>query len=53
VGEASACTSVVVAAELWYGALKRQSARLTAQIELILSTLEIIPFDVPAERVYG
>jgi tRNA(fMet)-specific endonuclease VapC len=52
-GEASVCTSVVVAAELWYGALKRQSARLTTQVELILSALEIVPFGTPAERVYG
>jgi tRNA(fMet)-specific endonuclease VapC len=30
VGESAVCTSVIVAADLWYGAAKRASARLTA-----------------------
>ena len=33
VGEAQICTSVIVAAELRYGAAKRGSPRLTAQLE--------------------
>ena len=42
-GEASVCTSVVVAAELRYGAVKRGSARLTHQVEAILSAVRILP----------
>ncbi len=46
-------TSIIVAAELRYGAAKRQSPRLTAQIEAILGALAAEPFDSPADRVYG
>ena len=53
VGEGSVCTSIIVAAELWYGALKRNSQRLTVQLEAILGSLEIAPIESPAERVYG
>lgn len=53
VGESSVCTSVIVAAEVWYGAHKRGSRRLTAQLEMILAAIEIVPFESPAERVYG
>jgi tRNA(fMet)-specific endonuclease VapC len=53
VGEASVCTSIVVAAELRYGAKKRNSLRLTAQVESILGVIETLPFDYPADEVYG
>jgi predicted nucleic acid-binding protein len=36
VGEESVCTSIIVAAELRYGAAKKSSARLTAQLESVL-----------------
>ena len=52
VGEASVCTSVIVAAEL-RGAAKRQSRRLTTQLELVLDTLEVLPFEAPADAAYG
>ena len=52
-GEANVCTSIIDAAELRYGAVKRGSARLTAQVEQILSALEIIPFESPAELAYA
>ncbi len=42
-----------MAAELWYGATKRNSSRLTSQLELVLSTIEIMPLEPPVERVYG
>lgn len=47
------CTSIIVAGELRYGAEKRGSARLTAQLEAILGTLEVIPLEVPADSKYG
>lgn len=53
VGEAHVCTSIIVAAELRYGATKKGSARLTAQLDAILDSLEILAFDEPADVVYG
>jgi predicted nucleic acid-binding protein len=51
VGEAQVCTSIIVAAELRYGAAKRGSLRLTAQVEAVLGALEVLPFAAPA--AYG
>ena len=53
VGEAQVCTSIIVAAELRYGATKRQSRRLATQLEAVLSALEVLPFEAPADAVYG
>jgi tRNA(fMet)-specific endonuclease VapC len=53
VGEKSICTSIVVAAELRFGARKRGSERLTKQLESILSALEIEPLEEPADHHYG
>ena len=52
-GEKNICTSVVVAGELRYGAVKRGSARLTAQLETILSRLEILPLREPSDQCYA
>ena len=53
VGETEVCTSIVVAAELRYGAAKKQSARLTAQLQKVLGALEVIPWEAPVDEVYG
>ncbi|MBZ5522077.1 MAG: type II toxin-antitoxin system VapC family toxin [Acidobacteriia bacterium] len=53
VGEEQVCTSIIVAAELRYGATKKGSPRLTAQLEAVLSALEILPFESPADSTYG
>jgi tRNA(fMet)-specific endonuclease VapC len=53
VGEAQVCTSIIVAAELRYGSSKKGSPRLAAQLEAILSVLETLPFDAPADKTYG
>ena len=53
VGEAQVCTSIIVAAELRYGAAKKRSPRLSAQLEAVLGALEILPFETPADAVYG
>ena len=53
IGETQICTSIIVAAELRYGATKKGSPRLTAQLEAVLGALEILPFDSPADTVYG
>jgi tRNA(fMet)-specific endonuclease VapC len=52
-GEDSVCTSIVVAAELRYGALKSTSERLSKRVDLILSALEILPLETPADREYA
>ena len=49
VGEKSVCTSIIVAAELRYGAAKRGSPRLLAQVLTVLGALEILPFETPAK----
>jgi|SRR5665213_123890 len=53
IGDGSVCTSIIVAAELRYGEAKKGSPKLTVQLEQVLGPLEIIPFEAPAEIVYG
>jgi tRNA(fMet)-specific endonuclease VapC len=53
VGEAQVCTSVIVAAELRYGAAKKGSQRLTAQLEAVLGALDVLPLEAPADEAYG
>ena len=53
VGEAQVCTSIIVAAELRYGATKKNSPRLSAQLEAVLGALEVLPVEKPADEAYG
>jgi tRNA(fMet)-specific endonuclease VapC len=53
VGEARVCTSIIVAAELRYGAAKKGSAPLSAQLEALLSALDVLPFEPPADALYA
>ncbi|HEU4558405.1 MAG TPA: type II toxin-antitoxin system VapC family toxin [Longimicrobium sp.] len=53
IGEANVCTSIVVAAELRFGAEKKGSERLTEQVEAVLDVLEVLPLEAPADAVYG
>jgi tRNA(fMet)-specific endonuclease VapC len=53
VGEAQICTSVIVAAELRYGAAKKGSPRLATQLEAVLGALDVLLFEVPADTAYG
>lgn len=53
VGEARVCTSVVVSAELRFGAAKSQSRRLSEQVEAILSALDILPLQPPVDAHYA
>lgn len=53
VGEDTVCTSLIVAAELRYGALKKGSARLSAQLEKILSALDILPLESLTDACYA
>ncbi len=52
-GEGNVCTSIIAASELRYGALKKNSPRLTRQLEAVLSALEVQSFEAPADAVYA
>ena len=52
-GEDNMCTSIIVAAELRYGCAKSGSTRLLKAVEDLLAEIDILPFDVPADAVYG
>ena len=53
VGEDAVCTSIVVAAELRFGAEKSGSTKLTDRVNLILSALDVLPLERPVDRHYG
>jgi tRNA(fMet)-specific endonuclease VapC len=53
VGEKHVCTSIIVAAELRYGADKKASPRLSSQLDAVLGALEVLPFEAPADASYG
>ncbi len=53
VGEQHVCTSIIVAAELRYGADKKGSPRLSSQLKMVLGALEVLPFETPADATYG
>jgi tRNA(fMet)-specific endonuclease VapC len=53
VGESAVATSIIVAAELRFGAVKSGSKRLATQLDAILERLIIFPFDAPADEQYG
>ncbi|PSB17402.1 VapC toxin family PIN domain ribonuclease [filamentous cyanobacterium CCP1] len=53
VGEAKICTSIVVACELRFGAIKSGSDRLVRQLESILSVLPVLALEPPIDRCYG
>jgi tRNA(fMet)-specific endonuclease VapC len=46
-------TSVIVAAEIRFGAAKRGSSRLIRQAEIVFGTLEILPFSRPGDHAYA
>ncbi len=52
-GDAEIFTSVIVAAEVHYGIVKKGSARLRESAEAILASLEIRPFTPEAAIAYG
>ena len=52
-GETRVCTSIVVDAELRYGAAKKGSTRLSTQLEAVLGALDVLPFESPADALYA
>lgn len=52
-GEACICTSIVVAAELRFGAAKSGSRRLRAQIDAVLAVMDVLPLAPPVDAHYA
>jgi len=53
VSEQHVCTSIIVAAELRYGAVRKASARLAAQLEAVLAAIDVLALEPPVDSVYG
>jgi tRNA(fMet)-specific endonuclease VapC len=53
VGDQEVCTSIIVAAELRYDAIKRASRRLSAQLEAVLSAIDVLALESPVDVLYG
>ena len=51
--DGSLCTSVIVACELRFGALRKGSALLAERVDQLLSRLSVLPFDGDADRHYA
>jgi len=47
------CTSIIVACELRYGAAKKQSPKLSYNVEQVLSSLPILPLEESVDKVYA
>jgi tRNA(fMet)-specific endonuclease VapC len=53
IGDQHVCTSIIVAAELRYGAAKKASLRLSAQLEAVLDAVDVLALEAPADVIYG
>lgn len=53
ISEDKVCTSIIVAAELRFGAAKRQSKVLTEWVEAILSRLTVVALEEGADQEYA
>lgn len=53
VGPEAVCVSIITAAELRYGCARKGSAKLLANVEAILGSVQILAFDIPADAEYG
>ena len=53
VGSEAVCVSIITSAELRYGCARKGSAKLLANIEAILGSVQVLAFDIPADTAYG
>jgi tRNA(fMet)-specific endonuclease VapC len=53
VGEDEISTSIIVAAELRYGAAKRGSPRLTQRVEQVLGAIRVHAIEQPTDEIYA
>lgn len=51
--EVYCCTSIIVACELRYGAAKKQSPKLSFNVEQVLNSLPILPLEETVDKVYA
>ena len=52
-GDAGLCVSILVVAELRFGIAKVASTKLAHQVDFALATLDILPFDAPADQCFA
>ncbi|WP_375285935.1 type II toxin-antitoxin system VapC family toxin [Sphingomonas sp.] len=52
-GEDRIVTSIIVSAELWFGAERSGSRRIARQLEVVLARIPILPFSDDADRHYA
>ena len=50
---ATACTSIIVSAEIRFGLFKGASKKLKIQAEKVLEVLDVIPLEKPVDEYYG
>ena len=50
---ATACTSIIVSAEIRFGLHKGASEKLQIQAEKVLNVLDILPLEKPVDKHYG
>ena len=50
---ATACTSIIVSAEIHYGLCKGASDKLRTQAEKVLDVMDILPLEKPVDTYYG
>lgn len=53
VGDDKICTSIIVVSEIRFGVEKRQSKKLSQQVDAILTAIEILPYQPPADSHYA
>jgi len=51
--EGAVCTSVIVAAEMRYGCVKKGSQGLARKVERLLGEIGVLAFEAPADEAYG
>ncbi|HEY0440439.1 MAG TPA: PIN domain-containing protein, partial [Xanthobacteraceae bacterium] len=52
-GDEAICTSIIVAAELRYGAVRKAAPRLAEKIEKALRKIQVLPLQPPVDLVYA
>lgn len=52
-GSDSICVSIITACELKYGCVKKGSPGLSAQIDAILGSIQVLALEVPVDAEYG
>lgn len=53
VGPDGICISIITSSELRYGCARKGSVKSSTQIEAILSSVNVLALDVPADEKYG